>query len=85
MTHLGEEIISSIRSIEDKLPEDMRVDGIEAKGLDESLELIVDRQPVFYKAGKSTPELIVERLSKTTEGKEKEVYQKMIDVLRKKP
>jgi hypothetical protein len=47
--------------------------------------LIVDRQPVFYKAGKSTPELIVERLSKTTDGKEKEIYQKMVDILRKKP
>jgi len=85
VTHLGEDIISSIKSIEGKLPEDMRVDGIEAKGLDESLELIVDRQPVFYKAGKSTPELIVERLSKTTDGKEKEIYQKMVDILRKKP
>lgn len=85
VTHLGEDIISSIKSIEGKLPEDMRVDGIEAKGLDETLELIVDRQPVFYKAGKSTPELIVERLSKTTEGKEKEIYQKMVDVLRQKP
>ncbi len=85
VTHLGEDIISSIKLIEGKLPEDMRVDGIEAKGLDESLELIVDRQPVFYRAGKSTPELIVERLSKTTEGKEKEIYQKMVDILRKKP
>jgi dsDNA-specific endonuclease/ATPase MutS2 len=85
VTHLGEDILSSIKSIEGKLPEDMRVDGIEAKGLDEFLELIVDRQPVFYKAGKSTPELIVERLSKTTEGKEKEIYQKMVDVLRQKP
>jgi len=85
VTHLGEDIISSIKSIEGKLPEDMRVDGIEAKGLDESLDLIVDRQPVFYKAGKSTPELIVERLSKTTNGKEKEIYQKMVDVLRQKP
>ncbi|NPV50642.1 MAG: hypothetical protein HPY60_05535 [Candidatus Methanofastidiosum sp.] len=85
VTHLGEDILSSIKSIEGKLPEDMRVDGIEAKGLDESLELIVDRQPVFYKAGKSTPELIVERLSKTTEGKEKEIYQKMVEVLRQKP
>ena len=85
VTHLGEDIISSIKSIEGKFPEDMRVDGIEAKGLDESLDLIVDRQPVFYKAGKSTPELIVERLSKTTNGKEKEIYQKMVDVLRQKP
>jgi len=85
VTHLGEDILSSIKSIEGKLPEDMRVDGIEAKGLDESLDLIVDRQPVFYRAGKSTPELIVERLSKTTEGKEKEIYQKMVDVLRQKP
>jgi dsDNA-specific endonuclease/ATPase MutS2 len=85
VTHLGEDILSSIKSIEGKLPEDMRVDGIEAKGLDEYLELIVDRQPVFYKAGKSTPELIVERLSKTTDGKEKEIYQKMVDVLRQKP
>lgn len=86
VTHLGDDIISSIKSLEGMLPEDMRVDGIEAKGLDESLDLIVDRQPVFYKAGKSTPELIVERLSKTTaEGKEKEIYQKMVDLLRNKP
>lgn len=54
-----------------------RVDGIEAQGLDENLNLIVDRQPKFGKLGKSTPELIVERLAKKKRGKEKEIFEKV--------
>ncbi|MHC1604912.1 MAG: MutS-related protein, partial [Candidatus Methanofastidiosia archaeon] len=53
VTHLGEEIAKLCR---------VRIDGIEAKGLDDNLHLIVDRQPKFGKIGKSTPELIVEKL-----------------------
>jgi hypothetical protein len=41
----------------------IRVDGIEAKGLDENLELIVDRSPHFNFIAKSTPELILRRLA----------------------
>ncbi len=59
----------------------VRIDGIEAKGLDENLELIVDRTPRFGVVARSTPELIVERLSKLARGKKKEVYDKILDNL----
>jgi hypothetical protein len=57
VTHLGEELLSL------GLPS-VRIDGIEAKGLDENLNLIVDRNPVLGKLARSTPELILERLSR---------------------
>ncbi len=57
-THLGEDL-AKLASAE------MRIDGIEASGLDENLNLIVDRNPVLNKLAKSTPELIVEKLSKS--------------------
>lgn len=56
VTHLGEELQPNRQ---------VRIDGIEAKGLDENLNLIVDRNPVLDNLAKSTPELILERLSKT--------------------
>jgi energy-coupling factor transporter ATP-binding protein EcfA2 len=52
----------------------IRIDGIEARGLNENLDLIVDRTPRFGYLAKSTPELIVERLAKLTKGKKKDVY-----------
>lgn len=57
VTHLGEEL----RELSGKV----RIDGIEASGLDENLNLIVNRNPVLNKLARSTPELILERLSKT--------------------
>ena len=59
----------------------VRIDGIEARGLDENLELIVDRTPRFGVVARSTPELIVERLSKLARGKKKEVYDKILENL----
>ncbi|MDF1540806.1 MAG: DNA mismatch repair protein, partial [Candidatus Thorarchaeota archaeon] len=59
----------------------VRIDGIEARGLDENLELIVDRTPKFGVLARSTPELIVERLSKLSRGKKKEVYDKILENL----
>jgi DNA mismatch repair protein MutS2 len=56
-THLGNELIKS-------LPEGARIDGIEAKGLSEKNELIIDHNPVMGKLANSTPELIIERLAK---------------------
>ena len=70
VSHLGEEL--------SKL-DFVRVDGIEAVGLDENFRLIVNRQPVFGKIGKSTPELIVEKLRRTSKGREKEVYEKIAE------
>ncbi|RLF79776.1 endonuclease MutS2 [Thermococci archaeon] len=69
VSHLGEDL-------ERELPF-ARVDGIEAQGLDENLNLIVDRQPKFGVLGKSTPELIVERLAKKKRGKEKEIFERV--------
>jgi len=69
VSHLGEDL-------ERELPF-ARVDGIEARGLDENLNLIVDRQPKFGVLGKSTPELIVERLAKKKRGKEREIFERV--------
>jgi hypothetical protein len=57
-THLGKEIQQII-------PVGARIDGIEAKGLDENFNLIVDHNPVLGKLANSTPELIVERMANT--------------------
>ncbi|MHA1863729.1 MAG: MutS-related protein, partial [Candidatus Thorarchaeota archaeon] len=56
------------REIQEVTTVPLRIDGIEARGLDEHLELVVDRTPRFGKVARSTPELIVERLSKLTKG-----------------
>jgi len=55
-THLGYEI-------QDFLPSGARIDGIEAKGLDEEYNLIVDHNPVLGRLAHSTPELIVDRMA----------------------
>lgn len=70
VSHLSEQIMENISC-------DIRVDGIEASGLDKDLDLIVDRNPLYNYIAKSTPELIVERLSRKTEGKEKEFYKRL--------
>ncbi|MEM0465514.1 MAG: hypothetical protein QXW97_02325 [Candidatus Pacearchaeota archaeon] len=57
-THLGEQIQKS-------MPEFARIDGIEAKGLNEFYELIVDHNPILGKIASSTPELIIEKLAST--------------------
>ena len=69
VTHLGKEISELSEA---------RIDGIEASGLDENLELIVNRQPVFGKLGKSTPELIVEKLFKKSAGAQKDIYKRIL-------
>jgi dsDNA-specific endonuclease/ATPase MutS2 len=55
----------------------VRVDGIEASGLDADLNLIVERTPCYNYIAKSTPELIVERLSRKTNGGEQAFYEKL--------
>ncbi|MFA5485062.1 MAG: hypothetical protein WC260_02320 [Candidatus Pacearchaeota archaeon] len=59
-THLGHEIQTF-------LPNKARIDGIEAKGLDNEFNLIVDHNPIIGRLAHSTPELIVEKMSKTFE------------------
>lgn len=60
-THLGHEI-------QKNLPAGARIDGIEAVGLDENNELIVNHNPVIGKLAHSTPELIIEKMVKTQGG-----------------
>ncbi|WP_456321758.1 endonuclease MutS2 [Palaeococcus sp. (in: euryarchaeotes)] len=74
VSHLGEDLM--------KILPFARVDGIEAKGLDEHLNLIVDRQPKFGVLGKSTPELIVQRLYHKKRGKEKEIFERVLGAFR---
>ncbi len=69
------------REIQEATNVPVRIDGIEARGLDENLELIVDRTPRFGYLARSTPELIVERLSKLTKGQKKNVYEKILENL----
>jgi DNA mismatch repair protein MutS2 len=57
VSHLAESILKNTDY-------EIRVDGIEAKGLDENLNLIVDRNPRYNYLARSTPELIVERLAR---------------------
>ncbi|MCF7866367.1 hypothetical protein K9L67_00085 [Candidatus Woesearchaeota archaeon] len=66
-THLGHEV-------KKMLPNKTRIDGIEAKGLDEKFNLIIDHAPVMGKLANSTPELIIEKLANT----KKEQYYKHI-------
>ncbi|MDP3882042.1 MAG: hypothetical protein Q8Q31_04170 [Nanoarchaeota archaeon] len=57
-THLG-------REVQKNLPSSARIDGIEAKGLNEFNELVVDHNPVLGKLANSTPELIIEKMFRT--------------------
>ena len=58
-----------------------RVDGIEAKGLDEELELIVDRVPRIGIPARSTPELILKRLEARSVGTKSKVFKSILDRL----
>ncbi|GAB4330296.1 MAG: hypothetical protein Kow0069_37970 [Promethearchaeota archaeon] len=62
VTHLSREVVML-------LGPHVRVDAISAKGLDSNLELITDHQPNFGQLGRSTPELVVEKLLKSTSNK----------------
>jgi len=76
VSHLAGEISKRTKS-------KIRIDGIEAKGLDDELNLIVDRSPRFNYLAKSTPELIVERLYKLAKiESEKRVYKQILDEFR---
>ncbi len=56
----------------------VRVDGIEASGLDGENNLIVRRTPRYNYLAKSTPELILDRLARTTSGQEQEFYSRLL-------
>ncbi len=60
----------------------IRVDGIEATGLDPQLNLIVNRSPQFGKIAKSTPELIVERLYRSAKNQRQKIFQRILELVR---
>jgi DNA mismatch repair protein MutS2 len=75
VTHLAQQLMASMA-----LP--VRVDGIEAKGLDADYNLMVDRSPRINYLARSTPELIVERLLHRSDGPTKETYRRILDKIR---
>ena len=75
VSHLAEDVA---RFSETKI----RIDGIEARGLDENDQLIVDRNPRYHHLAKSTPELIIERLARTTKGAERDFYAGLLSKFR---
>lgn len=56
----------------------VRLDGIEATGLDAQNRLVVDRMPRIGQLARSTPELIVQRLAATTKGAEQGLYRQLL-------
>jgi len=80
VTHMAEEIMRLVSQDARKV---MRIDGIEAKGLDENYNLIVDRTPRYRYLARSTPELVVRKLSaKARRGKEKTFYKRLLEKMR---
>jgi dsDNA-specific endonuclease/ATPase MutS2 len=75
ISHLAEDITQLAR-----IP--IRVDGIEATGLDPQLNLIVNRSPQFGKIAKSTPELIVERLYRSAKDQKQKIFQRILELVR---
>ncbi|MFX1318982.1 MAG: helix-hairpin-helix domain-containing protein [Promethearchaeota archaeon] len=75
ISHLAEDITQLAR-----VP--IRVDGIEATGLDPQLNLIVNRSPQFGKIAKSTPELIVERLYRSAKDRKQKIFQRILELVR---
>jgi len=73
-THLGHEV-------KNFLPEKTRIDGIEAKGLNENFDLVVNHNPVKGRLANSTPELIVERLANSYD---KEYFKHLNEFLKRK-
>lgn len=71
VSHLAEEVKRLAKT-------PIRVDGIEASGLDSENNLIVGRTPRYNYLAKSTPELILDRLVRTTSGAEQEFYSRLL-------
>lgn len=70
VTHMARELLNYT---------DIRVDGIEAKGLDENYNLIVDRTPRMNFLANSTPELILKRIYEKSDDNLKSVYAKILE------
>ena len=73
VTHMAPEILKRTDNIR------IRTDGIEAKGLDENYNLIVDRTPKIDYLANSTPELILKKIYEKSEEPLKSVYKDILD------
>jgi len=74
VTHLAPAILEATGR------DDLRVDGIEARGLGEDLELLVDRTPRRNHLARSTPELIVKRLVEKSNGHAKALFADILEM-----
>jgi hypothetical protein len=63
----------------------VRVDGIEATGLDADWNLVVDRTPRMGHLARSTPELIVQRLAATAKGPDQALYADLLALFADRP
>jgi hypothetical protein len=72
VTHLAPYILEHV---------DARTDGIEARGLDDDNELLVDRTPQIGTLARSTPELILQRLRNSAGDEREALYGAMLDRL----
>ena len=77
VTHLAPAILDATGR------DDLRVDGIEASGLGEDLELLVDRTPKRNHLARSTPELIVKRLVEKSNGHAKALFADILQMFAK--
>ena len=71
VSHLAEDVRRYVET-------PVRVDGIEAEGLDENNNLRVCRSPRYNYLAKSTPELILDRLVRSTKGPERDFYARLL-------
>jgi len=60
----------------------VRVDGIEAEGLDENNNLRLSRSPRYNCLARSTPELILDRLVRSAKGSERDFYARLLSKFR---
>ncbi|MBI2077132.1 MAG: hypothetical protein HYT80_02000 [Euryarchaeota archaeon] len=78
VTHLPSEVLAHVKT-------KVRVDGIDAVGLDEKFNLIVDRQPKLNHWARSTPELILRRVHSKAQGDARELYARILQLWQKGP
>jgi hypothetical protein len=80
VTHLAELLQ---KEMPPPLRAQVRIDGIEATGLDENLQLIVDRSPKFDFMAKSTPELILTRLARSGSPQQQSFFGSILEKFKK--
>lgn len=75
VTHMAEPLLANVRTAR------LRVDGIEATGLDPENRLVVDRCPKMGVRARSTPELIVQRLVRMANAGDRDLYGALLERL----